>query len=248
MTRAGSPGPRSPRRAARWHVVGDDTAALLPLADQACLTPHRRLSRTGRAGGLGHPDRLVFDLAPPGDDFAAVRQAAGWLHELLDQLGLPAAPMTAGSRGLHPVVPLDGRLDFDEVRRFAHDVAEFAQAAHPDRLTTAARKRERGDRLCLDVRRDAQEQTAVAPYAVRALPGAPSPCRSPGSRWTIPASTPAAGPSPTPSTRPAPAGGPIRRAEAAPADPPGAGSRTCRADRGPTSPTVAGGGRSCPKV
>ncbi|MEU3861108.1 non-homologous end-joining DNA ligase [Streptomyces sp. NPDC028722] len=155
------------------HLVCDDTATLLHLAGQACVTLHRWLSRTDRAGGLGHPDRLVFDLDPPGDDFAAVREAAGRLRELLDELGLPTAPMTTGSRGLHLVIPLDGRHDFDEVRRFAHEVAEFAVSRHPDRLTTAARKQDRGDRLYLDVQRNAYAQTAVAPYSVRALPGAP---------------------------------------------------------------------------
>ncbi|MGW2033700.1 non-homologous end-joining DNA ligase [Streptomyces sp. NPDC001811] len=155
------------------HVVCDDTATLLYLADQACLTLHRWLSRTDRAGGLDHPDRLVFDLDPPGDDFGAVREAAGRLRELLDELGLVAAPMTTGSRGLHLVVPLDGRQDFDAVRQFAHDVAELAAARHPDRLTTAARKHERGDRLYLDVQRNGYAQTVVAPFTVRARPGAP---------------------------------------------------------------------------
>ncbi|GHG98296.1 non-homologous end-joining DNA ligase [Streptomyces rubradiris] len=155
------------------HVVCDDTATLLYLAGQACVTLHRWLARTDRAGGPGHPDRLVFDLDPPGDDFAAVREAAGWLRELLTELDLPAAPMTTGSRGLHLVVPLDGRHDFDDVREFARQVAERAVARHPDRLTTAARRADRGDRLYLDVQRNAYAQTAVAPYSVRARPGAP---------------------------------------------------------------------------
>lgn len=109
----------------------DDTVTLLFLADQACVTPHRWLSRTDRAAGPDHPDRLVFDLDPPDDDFATVRAAAAVLRTLLDELALPAAPMTTGSRGLHLVVPLDGRQGFDEVRRFAHDVAELAAARHP---------------------------------------------------------------------------------------------------------------------
>ncbi|MEU2711832.1 non-homologous end-joining DNA ligase [Streptomyces sp. NPDC007205] len=155
------------------HVVCGDTATLLYLADQACLTLHRWLSRTDRAGGADHPDRLVFDLDPPGDDFRRVREAAGWLRELLEELGLPAAPMTTGSRGLHLVVPLNGRHDFDDVREFAHEVAGCAESRHPDRLTTAARKQDRGDRLYLDVQRNAYAQTAVAPYTVRARPGAP---------------------------------------------------------------------------
>ncbi|GGL80912.1 ATP-dependent DNA ligase [Streptomyces fumigatiscleroticus] len=152
------------------HPVCDDTATLLHLADQASVTLHRWLSRTAH---LDRPDRLVFDLDPPGDDFAEVRGAAVLLKELLDALGLPSAPMTTGSRGLHVVVELNGRQDFDKVREFARDVADTLVAAHPDRFTTAARKKDRGDRLYLDVQRNAYAQTAVAPYTVRALPGAP---------------------------------------------------------------------------
>ncbi|MET8569814.1 non-homologous end-joining DNA ligase [Streptomyces sp. NPDC004783] len=152
------------------HTVCDDTATLLHLADQAALTLHRWLSRTG---DLERPDRMVFDLDPSGDDFARVREAAGLLSALLDELELPSMLMTTGSRGLHVIVPLRPRQDFDEVRRFARDVADTLVAAHPGRLTTAARKKDRGDRLYLDVQRNAYAQTAVAPFTVRALPGAP---------------------------------------------------------------------------
>jgi bifunctional non-homologous end joining protein LigD len=152
------------------HTVCDDTATLLFLADQACVTLHRWLSRTGK---VDHPDRLVFDLDPAKDDFAAVRDAARLLGGLLDDIGLPSALMTTGSRGLHVVVPLNGRHDFDDVRGFAKDVADVLAAAHPDRLTTAARKEARGDRLYLDVQRNGYAQTAVAPFSVRAAPGAP---------------------------------------------------------------------------
>lgn len=152
------------------HTVCDDTATLLYLVDQASITLHRWLSR---AGDVDRPDRLVFDLDPSGDDFEAVREAARWLGELLDELALPSSLMTTGSRGLHVVVPLDGRQDFDTVREFAREVADTLADAHPDRLTTAARKKDRGDRLYLDVGRNAYAQTAVAPWTVRALPGAP---------------------------------------------------------------------------
>ncbi|MFI8192762.1 non-homologous end-joining DNA ligase [Streptomyces sp. NPDC085946] len=156
------------------HTVCDDTATLLYLTDQASVTVHRWLSRTGPPGPpADRPDRLVFDLDPAGDDFEAVREAARLLGELLDALGLPSALMTTGSRGLHVIVPLDGREGFDEVRAFARDVADTLAADRPDRLTTAARKKDRGGRLYLDVQRNGYAQTAVAPYTVRALPGAP---------------------------------------------------------------------------
>jgi bifunctional non-homologous end joining protein LigD len=152
------------------HVVCDDTATLLYLAGQAAVTLHRWLSR---ADSVDHPDRLVFDLDPAGDDFDAVREAARLLGELLDELELPSALMTTGSRGLHVIVPLNGRHDFDEVRSFARDVADTLADAHPDRLTTVARKKDRGERLYLDIQRNAYAQTAVAPFTVRPRPGAP---------------------------------------------------------------------------
>lgn len=152
------------------HTVCDDAATLVHLADQACVTLHRWQSKADRPD---HPDRLVFDLDPPEDDFEPVRRAARLLGELLGELRLPSVLMTTGSRGLHVVVPLVRRHAFDEVREFAKDVADLLAAAHPDRLTTEARKAARGDRLYLDVQRNGYAQTAVAPYSVRAREGAP---------------------------------------------------------------------------
>lgn len=154
------------------HVVCADQATLLYLAGQACVTPHRWLAR---ADAPGRPDRLVFDLDPSeGSDFEDVRWAAQRLCGLLeDELGLPVQLMTTGSSGLHVVVPLDRGEPFDDVRDFAGDAADVLAARHPGRLTTEQRKSARAGRVYLDIQRNAYAQTAVAPYAVRALPGAP---------------------------------------------------------------------------
>lgn len=151
-------------------IVCENTATLVYLADQACITPHVWLSRVD---DLDAPDRLIFDLDPPDDDFGAVRQAARDLHDLLEELELATFVMTTGSRGLHVVVPLDRVADFDAARRFARDVADLLVGRRPDDYTTAARVAKRGDRLYLDTGRNAYGQTGVAPYAVRARPGAP---------------------------------------------------------------------------
>ncbi|BBA95636.1 hypothetical protein RVR_570 [Actinacidiphila reveromycinica] len=152
------------------HLVCDDTATLLYAASQACVTPHRWLSRADRPH---HPDRLVFDLDPAEDDFGPVRGSARLLRALLADLRLPCAVMTTGSRGLHLLVPLDRRAPADEVLRFARDVAATLAARHPGQLTTETRKAARRGRLFLDVGRNGYAQTSVAPYAVRARPGAP---------------------------------------------------------------------------
>lgn len=153
------------------HVICENVATLVYLADQACITPHVWLSRVEK---LDYPDRLIFDLDPPGDDFAPVRFAATSLRDLLsEELGLTAFVMTTGSRGLHLAVALDGSENFDTVRAFAQEAAKTLAQRHPERLTTHVRKEKREGRLFLDTARNAYGQTAVAPYAVRPQPGAP---------------------------------------------------------------------------
>jgi len=154
-----------------WHVICDKPATLVYLANQACIEPHVFLSRTDR---IDRPDQLVFDLDPPGGGgFEPARRAALWLKSLLtDELGLTPFVKTTGGKGLHVHVPLSRREDFDEVRGFASDAAAVLAARHPDDVTTAQRKDKRGGRLYLDVMRNAYAQTVIAPYAVRARPGA----------------------------------------------------------------------------
>jgi bifunctional non-homologous end joining protein LigD len=152
------------------HVVIDKAATLTYLADQACITPHVWLSRTDR---VHYPDRLIFDLDPSGRAFEPVVAAARALHEVLEELRLVPYVMTTGSRGLHVVAPLDRSADFDAVRAFARRVAASVAERAPDRFTIEQRKEKRRGRVYLDTMRNAYAQTAVPPYAVRALPGAP---------------------------------------------------------------------------
>jgi len=154
------------------HVVCDEATTLVYLADQACITFHAWLSTSAR---LDQPDRLVFDLDPPEKDrdLAPVRFAARAVRDLLDELGLGSRLMTTGSAGFHVVVPLDGVQSFDEVRGFAHRCADLLAGRHPDRLTVEQRITRRAGRVFLDYLRNAYGQTTVAPYSVRARPGAP---------------------------------------------------------------------------
>ncbi|WP_024802118.1 non-homologous end-joining DNA ligase [Nocardia sp. BMG51109] len=150
------------------HPVADRREALVWLANQDCITLHTWLSRQSH-----EPDRLVFDLDPSSDDFGAVRGTARACAGVLDDLGLATYVQTTGSRGLHVVVPLRGNADFGTVRQFARDVAEVLVDDDPAHRTVEARKDKRGERVYIDVMRNAYAQTAVAPYAVRAREGAP---------------------------------------------------------------------------
>lgn len=152
------------------HPTADRREALRWLANQNCVTVHAWLSRRDR---LHTPDRIVFDLDPTADDFAVVKATARAVADVLEELGLVSYVQTTGSRGLHVVTPIRGDADYDTVRQFARDVAGVVAADDPANRTVQMRKANRGDRVYLDVMRNAYAQTAVAPYAVRARRGAP---------------------------------------------------------------------------
>lgn len=154
------------------HAVCARPADLVYLAGQACIEVH---AFTSRADKLDAPDQVVFDWDPPdAKHFGQVRRAALWTRELLDgELGLTSYVRTTGGRGLHVHVALDRQADFDAVREFAHRVAAVLASRHPDVITTEQRVAKRGERVYADVMRNGYAQMVVAPYAVRARPGAP---------------------------------------------------------------------------
>ncbi len=152
-------------------VICDKPATLVYLASQACIELHAFLSRLGH---IREPDQLIFDLDPPDDHrFDDVRVCALRLRGLLaGELGLPAFVKTTGGKGLHVHVPLNPSEDFDAVREFARQVAGLLAARNPGLVTTEQRKDKRGSRIYADIMRNAYAQLAVAPYSVRARPGA----------------------------------------------------------------------------
>ena len=151
--------------------IVDTKATLISLANQAVLTHHLYLSRDD---DLNHPDKMIYDLDPPGDteDFGAVREAALDIRAVMQELDLKAWVQTTGSKGFHVIVPLDRKAGFEEVRRFAEDVARLLMRRHPQKYTLEQRKNQRKGRIFLDMLRNVYGATAVAPYSVRARSGA----------------------------------------------------------------------------
>lgn len=152
------------------HVVCNDEATLVYLANLACITPHIWLSRIDKRD---YPDQMVLDLDPSGASFAPVVETAKAARKLLEQLGLPVYVKTTGSRGLHVVVPLKRQQNFDAVRAFARQVAELLVNQSPNERTLEQRKDKRGERVFIDIARNAYAQTIAAAYAVRPRPRAP---------------------------------------------------------------------------
>jgi bifunctional non-homologous end joining protein LigD len=175
------------------HMLANDAAALVWLANQNCVTPHVWLSRADR---LERPDRMIFDLDPASpDEFALVRRTARELGDVLREAGVEPFAMTTGSKGIHVVVVLRRLYAFDRVREAAVAVAAELVSRRPKQLTMEFYKRKRDGRLFVDVNRNAWAATAVPPYGVRPLAGAPvatplawdelSDRRLTAQRWTL---------------------------------------------------------------
>lgn len=153
------------------YVIANDKATLVYLASQACISPHSWLSQLS---ALDKPDKLIVDLDPNDDDFSKVKAAAKKVRAYFEkELKFSSFVMTTGSRGLHVVLPIEPELDFEQVLQLAHKLADHLAQKHADILTAEIRKKERGNKIYLDVMRNARGQTSVAPYSLRARPGAP---------------------------------------------------------------------------
>lgn len=123
---------------------------------------------------LDRPDRVVFDLDPDeGLGFDKVKAAAEEMHGLLDDIGLPAVPMVTGGKGVHVIVPLRRVAGWNTVKTFAQTLSTALAERHPDRYTATMSKQKRKGRIFLDWLRNEKSSTAIAPYSLRARPGAP---------------------------------------------------------------------------
>ncbi|WP_118135520.1 DNA ligase D [Oceanicella sp. SM1341] len=157
-----------------------ETAQYMRLTDAAGLVAAVQMGTVefhpwgARADRPDRPERLVFDLDPDeGLGFAAVRRAALELRDRLGDLGLGCWPLLTGGKGVHLVVPLRRTASWESAKLFAQAFATLAADAAPERYTASLSKRARRGRIFIDWLRNERGATAVAPFSVRARPGAP---------------------------------------------------------------------------
>jgi bifunctional non-homologous end joining protein LigD len=91
----------------------------------------------------------------------------------LQELGLESFVKTTGGKGLHLVIPIERRHDWDDVKDFCHSVARLIVKADPGHYTANLAKAARTGKIFIDYLRNARGATAILPYSTRARPGAP---------------------------------------------------------------------------
>ncbi len=118
------------------------------------------------------PDRMIFDLDPgEGVAFGQVREGAQLMRALLEELGLRCWLKTSGGKGLHVVVPISARLDYDTVKAFSQRVVQHLAATIPQRFVAKSGPSNRVGKIFVDYLRNGFNATTAAAFSARARPG-----------------------------------------------------------------------------
>jgi DNA ligase D len=151
-------------------LVVADLAHVIWAVNLGCLGFH---VWPARADDQEHADELRLDLDPtPGIVFEQVRHAAQLVRDFLEELGLHGFPKTTGKGGLHVYVRLQPEWDPYQVRSAAVAAARELERRHPELITAAWWKEERGRRVFIDFNQNAPHKTVFGAWSVRARVGA----------------------------------------------------------------------------
>ncbi len=120
------------------------------------------------------PDHFVLDLDPdPALPWRSMLEAAQLTLTVLDELKLSAFLKTSGGKGLHIIVPLARRDDWDTVKGFSKAIAQFMTRQLPERFTATSGPKNRIGKIFIDYLRNQRGASTVCAYSVRARPGLP---------------------------------------------------------------------------
>ncbi|MCW5634205.1 MAG: DNA ligase D [Rubrivivax sp.] len=146
-----------------------DAAGLLAAAQMNVIELHTWNSTVKK---IDQPDRIVFDLDPgEGVPWERVVEGALLVRTLLDELGLQGWLKTSGGKGLHVVVPMTARLDYDTVKDFSQAAVEHLARTIPSRFVAKSGASNRVGRIFVDYLRNGHGATTAAAFSARARPG-----------------------------------------------------------------------------
>jgi bifunctional non-homologous end joining protein LigD len=146
------------------------TAQALVGAAQMNVIELHTWNSTKRA--IDKPDRVIFDLDPgKGVTWKTLVEATALTKQMLDILGLASFLKTSGGKGLHIVVPLTPRLDYDAVKDFSRAVVVHLAGTLPKLFVAKSGGKNRVGRIFVDYLRNGRGSTTAAAFSARARPG-----------------------------------------------------------------------------
>jgi bifunctional non-homologous end joining protein LigD len=158
---------RDGKTVATFLVDGAD--ALLHIVNLGCIPLHVLACRQQE---LEHCDFLTIDFDLGEQPLHQGVRLALSLRDLLGELGLVGYPKTSGQSGLHVLIPLGPGVTFDTAKALVELIGRVLQLRHAEVATMERRVSERRGRVYIDTGQTGRSRTIVAPYSVRAYPGA----------------------------------------------------------------------------
>lgn len=126
------------------------------------------------SNNIEKPDHIVLDLDPdPALPWKYMQDATRLTQAVLDELGLDSYLKTSGGKGIHIIIPLARKADWDEVKEFSKSITEFMARQIPERFVAKMGPKNRIGKIFIDYLRNQRGASTVAAYSVRARPGLP---------------------------------------------------------------------------
>jgi bifunctional non-homologous end joining protein LigD len=147
----------------------NDVEALLSAAQMNTVEFHTWNSVVQR---VNEPDRVIFDLDPgDGVTWAHLQEAALLTRAMLGELDLQSWIKTSGGKGLHVVVPLAPKLNYETVKAFSQAVVQHMARTIPDRFVAKMGGTNRVGKIFIDYLRNGHAQTTACAFSARSRPG-----------------------------------------------------------------------------
>jgi bifunctional non-homologous end joining protein LigD len=160
---------RDSERAHKRAFLVDDVSALAYVINLGCIPLHVLCHREKSPE---YCDFLIVDFDVGERPLADAVRLAHTLKGILDEIGLSGFPKTSGQTGLHVLVALGPSVTFDSAKILAEILARLIVDRHPDLATMQRTVSKRGGRVYVDTGQTGRSRAIVAPYCVRAWPGA----------------------------------------------------------------------------
>lgn len=152
------------------YAMCNNKNTLLFFANWGCVEFHMMNSLQGN---LEHPEHIVFDLDPSGNDIEELKESAFVLKAMFDDWDIHCGLKTSGSRGLHIYVPLRPEYTHGQVRDTAHVIAKIWHQRIPKFTSLARMPDKRKNKIYLDYLQNGRSKTMAAPYSLRVREGVP---------------------------------------------------------------------------
>lgn len=152
-------------------MIIDNPEALIGAVQMSTIELH---TWNATSADLDHPDRFILDLDPdPALPWKHMVEATQLTLTILDELGLKSFLKTSGGKGIHIVVPLKPKADWDEVKAFSQAIVTHMAKLLPERFSAVSGPKNRVGKIFIDYLRNSQGATTICAFSARTRDGLP---------------------------------------------------------------------------